>query len=253
MPNALQAGQSVPQIRSQVNISGQQPRLQNQLALNSTRIASSTVLQQQARALQAAQAQQQGHPGVSQSLAAGAAPALNPHLSPPFNTQRTASTSPGLGQQSPPPAAAQNTATSPRPPSAQAQAPAQAQAQAQAQAHMNTAQQAQAPIAQQRSFNQAAIANYYASIGAAHGTSQFTQEQLAQAHVRMILQQVRLSCFVAGFVCCFTEDTDEELRAAGVAATTAGTTSSPSSAATATTKWRLPMNWVLFLLYCIVV
>lgn len=193
MPNALPAGQSVPQIRTQVNISGQQPRLQNQLALNSTRIANSSVLQQQARALQAAQAQQQGHPGVSQSLAAGAAPALNAHLSPPFNTQRTASTSPGLGQQSPPPAAAQSTATSPRPPSAQAQA------QAQAQAHMNTAQQAQAPIAQQRPFNPAALASYYASMGAAHGTSQFTQEQLAQAHVRMILQQVRSRCSVTYF------------------------------------------------------
>ena len=130
----------------------------------------------------------------------------------------------------------------------QAQQQSQLQAQAQAQAHMNTAQQAQAPIAQQRSFNQAAIANYYASIGAAHGTSQFTQEQLAQAHVRMILQQVRLRCFVTSFVFCFTEDTDKELRAAGVAATTAGTTSSSSSAATATTKWRLPVNWVLFLL-----
>lgn len=190
LPNGLPAGQGVPQIRSQVNISGQQPRVAlNALQLTSTRIANSSVMQ--ARALQAAQAQQQGHPGVSQSLAAGAAPALNAHLSPPFNGQRTASTSPGAGQQSPPPVAAQSTATSPRPPSAQTQVQAQAQAQ-QAQAHLSMPQ-VQSPM------QRAALANYYASL---QHTGHLTPEQMAQAaHMRnIILQQVRYQLRSAWFI-----------------------------------------------------
>ncbi|KAI0693277.1 hypothetical protein BC835DRAFT_1354362 [Cytidiella melzeri] len=199
--SGLAAGQGVPQIRSQVNISGQQPRLANQLALNNTRIANSSVMQARALAAQhgQAQAQQQAHP---QSLAATAAPALNAHLSPPFNAQRTTSTSPGVGHQSPPPVVPQATAASPRPSSAQAQAQVQVaqthiqaqQLQAQAQAHMNiVAAQAQAPVHPQRAA--ASIASFYASLGNAnlHG-GHYTQEQLTSAHMRLYLQQVRHGC-----------------------------------------------------------
>lgn len=180
------AAQGVPQIRSQVNISGQQPRIANQLGLGNTRIATSSVMQArvlaqaqaQAQAVQAAQAQaqQQGIP-VSTSLAAGAAPALNAHLSTPFNARAT-SASPGVGQQSPPPQVPQNTATSPRPPSAQAVAQVQAQ--------MNLVAQAQ--VAQPTRANPH-LAAYYAAVHGGHLTS----EQLSQAHIRAVLmQQVRI-------------------------------------------------------------
>lgn len=183
----------MPQIRSQVNISGQQ-RLSGQIGIANTRIASSQAMQQvqvqaQARALaqaQAAQAQAQGqqpHPNVASSLAAGAAPALTAHLSPNYNNAvRANSTSPGVPQQASPSlpqamaAVAQaNNATSPRPPSAQAVA--------------NTNTIVQQPIQFQRpNMHSSGMARYYQNLAQA-----LTPEQITQAtQVHALIMQV---CF----------------------------------------------------------
>lgn len=180
-PNGHPGAPSMPQIRTQVNISGQQQRISNAM-LNNSRISSqniqaqqaAAVAQAQARALAAAQAAQNGqpHPGIASSLAAGAAPALQAHLSPTYNAARANSTSPGVPQQSPPlPQATVNSVTSPRPPSAQAQASA-------VMAHsIATAQRASAPT----------LAHYYSNLNMSLTTGQFTNEQ-----VRAILTQVSI-------------------------------------------------------------
>lgn len=189
----------MPQIRSQVNISGQQ-RLSGQIGIANTRIASSQAMQQvqvqaQARALaqaQAAQAQAQGqqpHPNVASSLAAGAAPALTAHLSPNYNNAvRANSTSPGVPQQASPSlpqamaAVAQaNNATSPRPPSAQAVA--------------NTNTIVQQPIQFQRpSMHSSGMARYYQNLAQA-----LTPEQITQAtQVHALIMQVCFHRFMYG-------------------------------------------------------
>ncbi|KAF7793082.1 hypothetical protein EIP86_004189 [Pleurotus ostreatoroseus] len=130
-PNVLPTS-TVPQIRNQANIA--QRHVQQQMAhlANAAQTARLTpgqsvammnrnlLAQVQAQAQAQAQVQAQGHVG---SLAAGAAPALQAHLSPPYNVARPASASPGVPQQSPPhqQAIIHNPVTSPRPPSAQAQ------------------------------------------------------------------------------------------------------------------------------------
>jgi chromatin modification-related protein VID21 len=184
-PNGHPGAQAMPQIRSQVNISGQQ-RLSN-VMLTNQRITSNQAMQvqvqAQARALAAAQAQAQAHPTITSSLAAGAAPALTAHLTPNYNTVRASSTSPGLPQQSPPlPQAVASNATSPRPPSAQAQALAALTPQVQA--SIASAQRT-APT----------MAHYYSNmqnLQAAH----LTPEQLQHAmNVRAaLLSQVRRIC-----------------------------------------------------------
>lgn len=189
--NGLQAAQGMPQIRSQVNISGQQ-RLSGQVGIANTRIASSQAMQQaqvqaQARALAQAQAQsQQPHPNVASSLAAGAAPALTAHLSPNYNNAvRANSTSPGVPQQASPSlpqamaAVAQaNNATSPRPPSAQA---------------VSSGTIVQQPLQFQRpSLHSTGMARYYQNLAQA-----LTPEQLNQAtQVHALIMQVRFHRFV---------------------------------------------------------
>ncbi len=128
----IPVAQGVPQIRQQpqVNISQQQQRISGQMGLAANRAMANAQAQHRQGTAQevqmrqlAAQALLEGrsHPAAT-SLAAGAAPALTAHLSPPYNAQRATSSSPGLPQQSPPlaQAIAQSMATSPRPPSAQA-------------------------------------------------------------------------------------------------------------------------------------
>lgn len=180
-PNGHPGAQGMPQIRQQVNISGQQQRLSNPL-LGQTRIASSQQVMQaqaaqaQARAIAAQVAQAQAHPGIANSLAAGAAPALTAHLTPNYNTARPSSTSPGLPQHSPPlsQAAAAN-ATSPRPPSAQAQALA------------GLSPQVQASIAASAQRNAPAMAHYYSNMQAGH----LTPEQIQHAmQIRTLISQV---------------------------------------------------------------
>lgn len=188
-PGGLPPAQGMPQIRTQVNISGQQQRISNQQLLNNARVPNPQVMQAQAaqaqaqaRALAAAQAQAQGqaHPGIANSLAAGAAPALTAHLTPGYNTAaRPNSTSPGLPQQSPPTAQAVANATSPRPPSAQAIAGLTPQVQASiASAHRT------AP----------ALAHYYQNMPNMQA-AQLTQEQITHAmQIRSLISQVCEPC-----------------------------------------------------------
>lgn len=190
-PNAIQTPQ-VPQIRNQANIAqrhhAQLANLANQVALaNAAHVARfgqqgqvlPAAAQAQARAMvasvQAAQAQAQAQAQgqvAGASLAAGAAPALQAHLSPPYNAARAASSSPGIVQQSPPhqQAVIQNPIASPRPPSAQPQMGAMVQGPSATAARV-------AP----------ALAHYYgASVPNASATQQFSPEQL-----RQVLIQVR--------------------------------------------------------------
>ncbi|KAJ3492382.1 hypothetical protein NLI96_g48 [Meripilus lineatus] len=107
----IPAAQGVPQIRSQVNISHQQQRLTNQMAIANARLSPTQAMQAQAQAarlMAASQAQQaqvqqaQMQAAVANSLAAGGAPALSSaHLSPPY-AARAASASPGIPQTSTP-------------------------------------------------------------------------------------------------------------------------------------------------------
>lgn len=172
-PNPAVPG--VPQIRAQVNISGQQ-RISNSLLAN-PRIAASQqqVMQAQARALAAqAQAQGQGHAGIAASLAATAAPALQAHLAPTYHAARASSTSPGLPQQSPTLQQAVAASASPRPPSAQAMAGMSPQMQA---ALINP----QRPVP--------SLAHYYQNLPAINPIPNLTPEQISHAmHVRGLLQ-----------------------------------------------------------------